>query len=69
MHALQPKHTKLKKEETKKLLEKYNISISQLPKIKIDDPTLIEGYAPGDVVKIDRIENDVVVPYFRVVVL
>ena len=68
MHALQPKHTKLKPEEAKKLLDKYNISLSQLPKIKSTDPALPEGCMPGEVIKIERIESDKVVPYFRVVV-
>ncbi len=67
MHALQPKHTKLKPEEVKKLLEKYNISISQLPKIKSTDPALPEGSMSGEVIKIDRIENEKIVPYYRVV--
>ena len=41
MHILQPKHTKMKAEEVKDLLEKYNISLSQLPKIKSTDPAQI----------------------------
>ena len=36
MHTLQPKHIKLKNEEIKKLTDEYNISVSQLPKIKAD---------------------------------
>jgi len=68
MHALQPKHTKLKQEEIKKLIEKYNISKSQLPKIKIDDAALPEGCIPGDVIKIERFEDDKVIQYFRIAV-
>lgn len=68
MHILQPKHTKLKPEEVKKLLEKYNISVSQLPKIKSEDPALTEPVAPGDVIKIERKEGDKIKTYFRVVV-
>ncbi len=68
MHALQPKHTKLKPEEVKKLLEKYNISISQLPKVRADDPALPQGSMPGEVIKIDRLEDEKIVPYFRIVV-
>ena len=68
MHALQPKHIKLKPEEVKKLIEKYNISRSQLPKIRINDPALPQGCIPGDVIKIERIEEDKIVPYFRVIV-
>ena len=68
MHVLQPKHTKLKQEEIKKLIEKYNISKSQLPKIKLEDFALPEGCASGDIIKIERLENDKVTQYFRIVV-
>ncbi|PIN93723.1 DNA-directed RNA polymerase subunit H [Candidatus Pacearchaeota archaeon CG10_big_fil_rev_8_21_14_0_10_31_24] len=67
MHILQPKHTKLKPEEVKLLFEKYNISIAQLPKVKHTDPALPEGSAVGDVVKIERKEDEEVNVYFRVV--
>jgi DNA-directed RNA polymerase subunit H (RpoH/RPB5) len=69
MHALQPKHTKLKAEEVKKLLAKYNLSLAQLPKIRVDDPAIPEGSNPGDVFKIERKEGDKVHIYYRVVVL
>lgn len=68
MHILQPKHTKLKSDEVKKLLEKYNISLSQMPKIHIKDPALPEGCGVGDVVKIERKEGDKIEIYFRAVV-
>ncbi len=68
MHNLQPKHTKLQDTDIKKLLDKYNISRSQLPKIRSDDPALPEGSQPGDVIQIDRVIGGKVVPYFRVVV-
>ncbi|MDO8509113.1 MAG: DNA-directed RNA polymerase subunit RpoH/Rpb5 C-terminal domain-containing protein [Nanoarchaeota archaeon] len=68
MHILQPKHTKLKSEEVKKILEKYNISISQLPIIKIGDPSLPEGSVKGDVVRIERKDGDKINVYFRVLV-
>ena len=68
MHVLQPKHTKLKHEEIKKLIEKYNISLSQLPKIKSDDPGLPEGCVPGEVIKLERKEEDKINIYYRVVV-
>lgn len=67
MHILQPKHIKLKSEEIKRLLEKYNISISQLPMIKVGDSALPEGCIKGDVVKIERKEGDKIIIYFRVV--
>ena len=68
MHFLLPKHTKLKSEEIKKILVKYNISLSQLPKIKADDPALPENASVGDVFKIERKEDEKVKIYFRVVV-
>lgn len=68
MHALQPKHSKLKDEEVKKLLEKYNISLAQLPKIKIDDPALPENCNVGNIVKIDRKDKKEGAEYYRVVV-
>ena len=67
MHILQPKHTKLKPQEVKDLLEKFNISISQLPKVKSTDVCVPEGCARGDVLKIDRKEEDKTYNYFRVV--
>ena len=68
MHILQPKHTKLKTEEVKKLLETYNLSLSQLPKIKITDASMPEGSAIGDVIKIERKEEEKIYIYYRVVV-
>ena len=54
-HYLVPKHTKLNESETKKFLEKYNITIKELPKILITDPAIAKLDAkPGDVVKIHR---------------
>ncbi len=54
-HYLVPKHTKLNEKETEKFLEKYNISIKELPKILISDPALANmDVKPGDVIKIDR---------------
>jgi len=67
MHALQPKHTKLKSEEVKKLLEKYNISAPQLPKIKSTDPAVPDGCQKGDLLKLDRKEEDKVNTYYRVI--
>ena len=68
MHVLQPKHTKLKPEEAKKLLVRYNISVSQLPIIKLGDLALPEGCSKGDIIKIERKEEDKINLYFRVVV-
>ena len=68
MHLLQPKHSKLKPEEIEKILDKYNISLSQLPKIKFSDAALPENCNIGDVIKIERKETGSVFEYFRVVV-
>ncbi len=70
MHALQPKHSLLKKQEVDKLLEKFNISLAQLPKIKITDASLPEGANIGDIIKIDRKdENGETAVFYRVVVV
>ena len=69
MHILQPKHTLLKSEEVEKLLIQYNISLTQLPKIKITDPALPENANVGDVIKIEHKSEDLDASYFRVVVL
>ncbi len=69
MHILQPKHTKLNEKEAQELLKKYNISKSQLPKILLNDAALVNmNCAIGDVIKIERAEEDKINLYFRVVV-
>ena len=68
MHQLQPKHTKLKPDEVKALLKKYNLSPSQLPIIKSVDKALPGEVKVGDVIKIDRKgANGGKVPYYRIV--
>jgi len=67
MHALQPKIIKLKPEEVEKLLNDLNISLTQLPKIKITDPTLPEGTEISEVLKIERIIDGEKAIYYRVV--
>jgi DNA-directed RNA polymerase subunit H (RpoH/RPB5) len=67
MHISQPKQTKLKAEEVKNLLLKYNISVSQLPKIKSTDPSIPQGCVRGEVIKIERKDGDKINTYFRVV--
>jgi len=54
----------MKMEEVEKLLKKYNIALSQLPKISAKDPSLPEECESGDVIKIERMEET----YFRVVI-
>lgn len=68
MNILQPRHIKLKSDEVKKLLEKYNISIAQLPKIKSNDPAVPQGCIIGDILKIERKQGDKINVYYRVVV-
>ena len=67
MHILQPKHTKLSPGEVEKLLTELNISLAQLPKIKINDHALPEGCQISDVVKIERIVDDKKTFYYRAV--
>ncbi len=68
MHFLQPKHHKLSEKEVEDLLHKLNISKSQLPKILVNDPAIPEGCEVGDVIKIERKDEDKVFFYYRVVV-
>jgi DNA-directed RNA polymerase subunit H (RpoH/RPB5) len=68
MHILQPKHTKLKENEVEEILEKFNVSKAQLPKILSNDPALPEGCVVGDMIKIERKEGDKVNTYYRIVV-
>ena len=64
MHILQPKHMKMSLVEAKKVLDKFNIALAQLPKISKKDPALPEGCETGDVIKISRADEE----YFRVVI-
>jgi DNA-directed RNA polymerase subunit H len=54
-HYLVPKHEKTAEKERKDILERFSISIAELPKIFSDDPA-IEHLGPkeGDVIKITR---------------
>ena len=54
-HILIPKHSKLSDAQKEKLLEKYNISMRELPRILKTDPATISLDArPGDIIKIIR---------------
>ena len=66
MHIFQPKHVKLNKKDEEKLLVELNISKTQLPKIKKEDPAIQEGCEIGDVIKIERKEGDKIHNYYRV---
>lgn len=68
MHILQPKHTKLNEKEAEQILNDFNISISQLPKILSDDPGLPEGCTTGDIIKIERKDGNELNVYYRVVI-
>ncbi|MFH1398495.1 MAG: DNA-directed RNA polymerase subunit H [Candidatus Woesearchaeota archaeon] len=54
-HILVPKHEKISDKDKEKLLEQYNISLKQLPKISKKDPAIqhIDTKA-GDIIKITR---------------
>ncbi|MEK6914381.1 MAG: DNA-directed RNA polymerase subunit RpoH/Rpb5 C-terminal domain-containing protein [Nanoarchaeota archaeon] len=69
MHALQPKHIKLNQEEVDKLLKELNISTLQLPKIKIIDAALSQDFKVGEIVKIERKDEETnkIFSYYRVV--
>jgi DNA-directed RNA polymerase subunit H (RpoH/RPB5) len=64
MHALQPKHIKVSSDETERILNKFNITLAQLPKISAKDAALPEGCEKGDVIKIERVDE----VYYRVVI-
>jgi len=54
-HILIPKHEKLSAKHKKELLEKYNVSLKQLPRISKKDPAIQHLRADeGDIVKITR---------------
>ncbi len=54
-HELVPEHEILSEEEARSILEKYNISKGQLPKILSKDPVVKKIKAEvGDILKITR---------------
>lgn len=66
-----PPHKKLTEEETKQLLQEYNISKENLPKISIKDPALTMydlNAQSGDVIEITRTSFVGKKPYYRLVV-
>ena len=68
MHILQPKHSKLSEKESKEVLQNFNVSKSQLPKIYVVDAALPEGCQVGDIIKIERKEGEKTYTYYRVVI-
>jgi DNA-directed RNA polymerase subunit H (RpoH/RPB5) len=58
----------MKPEEAEKLLVELNIALSQLPKIKAEDPALPPNCKVGDVIKIERKSGEKTILYYRVVI-
>ena len=70
LHELVPKHYLLTKEESLKLLEEYQINISNLPQMVDKDPVSIAiGAKEGDIIKIVRDSHTTVknINYYRYV--
>jgi DNA-directed RNA polymerase subunit H len=53
-HELVPEHTVLDDDDAEDVLDEYDVTRTDLPKIKRDDPALPDGAEPGDVVEIVR---------------
>ncbi len=54
-HILIPKHSKLSEKEKEKLLEKYNVSLKELPMVLKTDSSIANMDArPRDIIKITR---------------
>ena len=54
-HILVPKHAKVSESEKKEVIEKFNVSFSQLPAIYSDDPAIKHlDLEKNDLVKIIR---------------
>ena len=54
-HELVPEHTLIDDpSEVEAVLDEYNVSKTNLPKIRKNDPALPDGAEAGDVVKIER---------------
>jgi DNA-directed RNA polymerase subunit H len=70
LHKLVPKHVLITKQETQELLDRFKISVNDLPQIFEKDPVAIAiGAKEGDVVKIIRESKTTVksVNYYRYV--
>ncbi len=54
-HMLVPKHELLSASQAKEVLDSYGITITELPKIRHDDPAIKDlGAKVGDIIKITR---------------
>jgi len=70
LHKFVPHHVLLTKEESQKLLQKYQIDVNDLPQMFEKDPVAIAiGAKEGDIIKIVRKSNTTVksVDYYRYV--
>jgi len=68
MSILHQKHTKLDDKSAQAVLEKYNVSLAQLPKISKDDAAVSQDCVKGDIVKIERRSGEDSETYYRVVI-
>ncbi len=54
-HALVPVHEKLSKKDKDEVLKRYNITMTELPKILMTDPGIRHlDPKPGDIIRIKR---------------
>ena len=70
LHELVPKHYLLTKEQSQNLLEKYKITMSDLPQMFDNDPvSMAIGAKEGDIIKIVRESHTTVkdIDYYRYV--
>jgi DNA-directed RNA polymerase subunit H len=68
-HILVPEHIVLSEDQKKKVLDKYNSTLSSFPKIFDSDPALVGlGAKPGDLIRIKRKDYTSNYDYYRVVV-
>jgi DNA-directed RNA polymerase subunit H (RpoH/RPB5) len=69
-HVLVPEHIKLSESEKKELLDRYKISLNELPRILKNDPAIAHlNVKEGDVIKIIRKSDSAGKSiYYRVVV-
>ena len=69
-HTLVPKHEKISEDEFNEVMNKYNVSKTQLTRILVKDPAILDlDVEIGDVIKITRNSPTIGKSYFyRVVV-
>ena len=69
-HALVPRHEILSEKDKKEVLERFEVTENQLPRILISDPVVqMIGAKTGDVIRITRKSPTAgEAPYYRIVV-